>query len=167
MASYVRFDVKDIHGKVSPWRMQITDQDTPADVATFATAVRGAAFGSTKPSQGGFDHAVLEIYLPTAVIAPQDDSDVQQLWQTTLHLASGAYGSRMGIPARNDLAALYALGAYPSANLAAAAWDALETAMFGGTVKVIDTNTAADVTEFAKALGTVRARKRPRVGGNR
>jgi hypothetical protein len=167
MATYVRYDVKDIHGKVSPWRMQITDQDTPADVLTFANAVGAAAFGATKPSQGGFDHAVLEIYMPATPILPQTDSDIQQNWQTTLHLADGSFGSRMGIPAKNDLPALFATGAYPSANLTQAAWAALATAMFGGAVAVLDTATAAEVTEFAKALGSVRARKRPRVGGNR
>lgn len=166
MASYLVFDVVDIHGMTSPWRMRITDVAPDSDVVTMATALAAAAFGATKPSQGGYSNVRLEIDGLLSPLAPQADSDVRQNWQLGIVDVSEAV-FRLGLPARNDAIALYATGSKVLANLSAATWVALDTALIGVTVPILNTKTGDDAGSIIRGIASVRSRKRPREGGSR
>lgn len=166
MATYVVFDVVDIHGRVSPWRMQVTSLTPDTDIVSFVTALAAAAFGSTKPSQGGILNVRYEVDQLIGPISPQADSDIQQNWQMRI-LDDVPSPFRQGIPGRNDAIALYATGSKVLANLSAATWTALSAALFDGAIGVLNTKTGDTAVSIDAAIASVRGRKRPREGGSR
>jgi hypothetical protein len=166
VASYLVFDVNDVHSRVSPWRMRIDDQVVDPDTVTFANAIATAAFGNLKPSQGGLKRAYIEVDAGVDPIAPAADSDTRQNWQAILS-GVGVIGSRMSIPGRNDAVALYNGPNTDLALLTESHWAALIAAMFGSSPAVLNTKDGDAVTGFSQALATVRARKRRREGGSR
>jgi hypothetical protein len=166
MASYVVWDVVDIHGQVSPLRMRVTEQTASADIVTFAGAVQDAMFGATKPSRGGVRNVRLEIDGIITGTGPQTESDVRLNWQTS-SIDDDLEYFRIGIPGRNNLPALYSSTAKDAAELTAAAWAAVSAAMFDGTIKVLSTKTGLEADGISKAFATARARKRLRTGSSR
>jgi len=166
LGTFVVFDVVDIHGRTSPWRMRVNDLTPDTDMVSFVTALAAAAFGATKPSQGGYSNVRYEVDSLISPLAPQADSDIQQNWQGRV-LDADLATFRNGIPARNDLLALYAPGSKVLANLTQAAWVALSTALFSGAVGIENPKTGAVASAYDAAIASVRGRKRPREGGAR
>ena len=166
MASFVVFDVTDSEGRTSPWRMRVTDRSVDTDLQDFVDNVATAAFGATKPIGGSLTNVKLEVGALHAPIAGGVDSDVRDNWQARMLTALSA-NYRMGIPARNLLPGLISSGSLILADLSAAAWSDLLTALTTGTVKVENDKTGDEATDWGPVIAQVRARKRPRVGGKR
>jgi hypothetical protein len=166
MATYAVIDVIDSERRVSPLRMRVTDAAMPTGYQSFIAGVIAATFGAAAPSLGGVARAYVEIDATAVAQAPISDTDVRFNWQTRW---TSAYPRpfRLGIPARNPLAALIATGSVVLGDLTASDWAAWISAVNTGAVTLKDPTNGDAATGILAAVAGVRGRKRPRIGSTR
>jgi len=165
MTAEVLIRVGDSVGRESTWRLPVSNLAIPTDYATFITGVIAAAFGTALPSLGSVKQASLVLSTGLYNEDVTGVCDVRDNWQT--RLANATDVMRMGIPARNPSAALISTGSLILGDLTDTSWAGLQTALLGGTVKLVIPETGVNPDAFSIAVANVRARKRPRVGGTR